>query len=430
MKNKRYYVKIGGIYCDHCRQTIIKQIKKRTDLQNIRIFGNVAVLDGPEGIEKDIVAAVTEAGYVTKREWIAVSYNRWKLEQLLVLLAVAAGFLGVRYLINWLLGYDILNVIPTIDSSLTLGAVFVVGVLTSIHCVGMCGAVNLVASTSRKRALLYNGGRILCYTVTGAAVGFLGQTLSFDKRVLNVFTVAVSLLMLLMGISMTGLISLPVCRINPGGKIKAKGAFFIGILNGFMPCGPLASMQLYAMATASPVLGGLSMLLFGLGTLPLMLGVGMLGNLFQKKKELVQKIMSILIILLSLSMCGRGLSALSIRWDGTGNTAGTQENGGGADLSGYIVAEAEGDSQTAVTTLTYSSYGDIAVKKGIPVTLTINAEKQYITGCNNEVISSDFDFDMVLQEGENVITFLPEETGTYTYTCWMHMIKNKIYVYE
>ena len=92
------------------------------------------------------------------------------------------------------------------------------------------------------------------------------------------------------------------------------------------------------------------MLLFGLGTLPLMLGVGMLGNLFQKKKELVQKIMSIFIILLSLSMCYRGLSALGIRWDGTGNAT--------------------------VTTLTYSSYGDIAVKKGIPYM----PELQSVTG--------------------------------------------------
>ena len=73
---------------------------------------------------------------------------------------------------------------------------------------------------------------------------------------------------------------------------------------------------------------------------------------------------------------------------------------------------------------------DFAVQEGIPVTLIINAEEDYITGCNNRVISNDFAFDVTLEPGQNEVRFLPDKNGTFIYSCWMYMLKNKIYVYE
>ena len=66
----------------------------------------------------------------------------------------------VRFILNRSLGYDILNVIPEIDTRLSLGAIFVTGLLTSVHCVGMCGAINLVASSNKKNAFIYNVSRV------------------------------------------------------------------------------------------------------------------------------------------------------------------------------------------------------------------------------------------------------------------------------
>lgn len=129
--------------------------------------------------------------------------------------------------------------------------------------------------------------------------------------------------------------------------------------------------------------------------------------------------MAVFVILLALSMLFRGLSALGIHFH-----ADVRE------LADYNVAVISGDEQRVESELTYSSYGDIAVKKDVPVTFVINADEDYITGCNNKVVSSDFGFNHKLRAGENVITFTPTETGIYTYTCWMNMIKNTIYVYE
>lgn len=416
---QNYYIKIGGIYCDNCRKIIQSRLIKNKKVKKCSISGNIAAVQGAENIEQELISAINGLGYVTKEEWISQK-NRWKVQQIIGFFLVIFAFLAVRGLINRLLGYDILNVIPTIDSSITLGAVFITGVLTSLHCVGMCGAINLVASTSRKNAVIYNAGRVLCYTAVGAVVGGIGSVLSFNRTVLNVFTVIAAAFMLVLGVGMTGLVSVP----NVGFKAetaqkKSSNAFVIGFLNGFMPCAPLAAMQLYAMSTASPVIGGVSMLLFGLGTVPLMLGFGLIRNLFEKKKELIQRIMAAFVILLSVSMMLRGLSALNVNV----NTSGTE-------LSRYIVADVGESEQTVTVNLTYSSYGDIAVKKDVPVTFVIHAEENYITGCNGVVMSSDFGFKTQLKAGDNVITFTPTEAGTYTYTCWMNMIRNTIYVYE
>jgi len=62
-----------------------------------------------------------------------------------------------------------------------------------------------------------------------------------------------------------------------------KGPFTVGLLNGLMPCGPLQAMQIYALSTGNPLKGALSMLLFSLGTVPLMFGLGALGSLLSRR---------------------------------------------------------------------------------------------------------------------------------------------------
>lgn len=411
------YIRIGGIYCDHCRTTIKKALLAVAGVKSVRISGNVAAVCADVPSSK-LIDCINQTGYHTEEKWISPGWNRWKLAEIAWLCLIAGALLSIRYLLLWWMGYDLLNVIPTIDSSVTLGMLFVTGLLTSVHCVGMCGAINLVASQDKRSALLYNFGRVLIYTLVGTAVGAIGDVLRISPQVTNFFTLIVALLMLLMGLSMTGLFSLPQNRCFPISR-KKHSAFILGLLNGFMPCSPLIAMQLYAMSTGSAWMGGLSMLLFGLGTIPLMLGVGLIRELFEQKRELIQRVLAVLIVLLACFMVTRSLSAL-----------GFHPVSQKADLSEYTVAEVDGDYQRVQTELSFSSYGDIAVKSGIPVSFTIVVDEKYLTECNNAIISTDFDFSVPLHPGENVITFLPEEEGVFVYTCWMNMIKNKIYVYE
>lgn len=67
--------------------------------------------------------------------------------------------------------------------------------------------------------------------------------------------------MFLMALSMLGVIPLRKVKISKG-KLKTKSPFLIGLLNGLMPCGPLQTMQVYALSTGSPIKGTISMFLF------------------------------------------------------------------------------------------------------------------------------------------------------------------------
>ena len=70
------------------------------------------------------------------------------------------------------------------------------------------------------------------------------------------------------------------------------------------------------------------------------------------------------------------------------------------------------------------------MRRGVPVRLNIHAERDRITGCNNAVTLPDFGVEKSLRPGDNIIEFTPEQTGEYTYTCWMDMIRNHIRVID
>lgn len=162
------------------------------------------------------------------------------------------------------------------------------------------------------------------------------------------------------------------------------------------------------------------MLLFGLGTVPLMLMVGTVLNLVKGKgKVFINKLSSILILFLSLIMFNRGLLALNIDlFEGLNN------------YDDFVVADIIDNYQVVSFDLTYDNYQNIIVQKDIPVKIIINVDKKYLTGCNNEINIDNFNIKQELKIGSNIIEFLPTKTGNITYTCWMDMIKNTIKVVD
>ena len=119
--------------------------------------------------------------------------------------------------------------------------------------------------------------------------------------------------MIAFALSMTGLFSINLPSINLFNKFRTSSTFLLGFLNGFMPCSPLVTMQLYAISTQSALKGSLAMLLFGLGTLPLMLSFSLFQSFISSKKIVFQKVLSASILILSFSIISRSLSALGFR---------------------------------------------------------------------------------------------------------------------
>ena len=183
---------------------------------------------------------------------------------------------------------------------LSLMSAFLVGLLGSGHCVGMCGgivgAVSMHLPQSKSKApflFSYNAGRILSYTFAGAIAGLVGASSFFLEHVLPIQHVLYgisSLMLIALGLYLAGIWH-GVTYLEGAGKgiwktlqpyskryIPAqniKQAFFLGSLWGWLPCGLVYSVLIAAIATGSAINGGLLMLAFGLGTLPTLLTMGM-----------------------------------------------------------------------------------------------------------------------------------------------------------
>lgn len=328
----------------------------------------------------------------------------------------------------------------TADSKMSYGLLFLTGLFTSVHCIAMCGGINLSQSLGGKRAVIkYNSARILSYTLIGLVLGsfgfFLGTagknidgSIMIPFSVQSVLKLVAGVFMTLMGFSLLGLFPF-LRRITPhlpsaltrkiySAHKKQHGAFFIGFLNGFMPCGPLQAMWIVALVSGSPLSGTLSMLFFSLGTLPLMLGFSSIISIIGKKKAgIVMKAGAILVVVMGLSMVSQGYALGGIKEEGIKSFD-------------KKTIELQDGKQLIKSRLEINKYPDITVKKGIPVRWEIQADKNSLTGCNYRMILRDFKLGVEMGYGTNVIEFTPEKTGNFKYTCWMGMINGKIKVIE
>lgn len=423
------YVKIDGISCDNCRNKITKELLKINKITDVKIVKNIAKITTTTKMDElKIMNVINSLGYFTKKDYISknikdIDYNITKKEFIIIIFFIIL----IIVLINQIFGYNIFNMIPTINNNITYGMLFIAGLLTSIHCLSMCGSINLMATfnkenkVSLKKPLLYNLGRLISYTLLGGIVGLIGQVISINEVVNGIVIIIASLVMLLMSLNMLNITKLKLPKIIKNKKsLNTKNSFIIGLLNGFMPCGPLQAMQIYALSTASFIKGAISMFLFCLGTIPLMLSFGIIFNILKgRRRILLNKIASILILLLSISMLIRGLNTIGINATPSLNK---YEN--------YNIATIYKDYQEVKIDLSYSGYEDIIVKKGKKVKLIINVQKKYLTGCNNTIVINEFNIKKRLEVGTNIIEFTPKKVGVYSMNCWMNMLTNNIKVVD
>ena len=170
---------------------------------------------------------------------------------------------------------------------------FLLGLLGSLHCAGMCGPLAVAVSASGGGShpatgrLLYNLGRLGTYTVLGALFGLFGRGLAIAgfQRWLSV-TAGVLILAGLVAStrrSPTGLLLRAVGFLKTAfGRLLGRGTLgsrvLLGSLNGLLPCGLVYVASASAAATGSPLVGAAWNLAFGLGTLPLMLAITLAGG--------------------------------------------------------------------------------------------------------------------------------------------------------
>lgn len=323
---------------------------------------------------------------------------------------------------------------------------FGAGLLTGFHCLSMCG--NLVIGYSIrsnktinwKNHLVYNSFRLLSYTFTGFLLGLLGKGLNLAAYG-GTASIAAGIFMLFLGLKFLGVIKtglLPAFsgstflkdklfkltekarRLTRISKVHYLPETAFGSLSGFMPCAPLQAAQLYAAGTGSPLLGALAMLIFGLGTVPLLFSYGALtGKLSLAFKNRLATISALLVIFLGLLVLNRGLTL-----------SGSPFNF--AQLKGLILSSfnQEGNQvETVKIKIENSQYFPSEIKLAENKPLKIVVFRKEDSACSNEIVFPQIGLRKALKPFEETVVELPPlKAGTYQFTCQMGMMSGTLII--
>jgi len=217
------------------------------------------------------------------------------------------------------------------------------------HCIGMCGPLVgafSLAQNSRgdhqdrdqnmcqgqrswnllPALLVYHLGRLVAYGLIGLAFGLLGSVARLAGGGLTwqgSLSLLAGILMGLLGLGLLGWLPtqrwVESSRLGPAlanrlpGLLQTRrrsGRFLLGVANGFLPCGPVYAMALGTVAAARPVLGAGAMLLYGLGTVPVLLALGLgAGKLAPSTQARFYRLGAVLVLLIGGQLVMRGLAA-------------------------------------------------------------------------------------------------------------------------
>jgi sulfite exporter TauE/SafE/copper chaperone CopZ len=440
-------LRVGGMTCANCQDRIENKLRNTAGVASAEVSysaGTAAVTYDTDIITlREIQAVIQNLGYDTPEDRQAAPAGIRGAGVLIIILAVFA-------LLNQLGFSGIFSIFPTAGAGAGYGTLFAVGLLTSVHCVAMCGGIHLSQCLPRTEArtetprtetrteartealrpsVLYNLGRVASYTAVGGIVGALGSAVSLTGAFRGAVQLMAGVFMVVMGLNMLNLFPglrrfMPrtpriLARKLHAEKKRTKSPLIVGLLNGLMPCGPLQAMQIFALSAGSPLAGALSMLLFALGTTPLMFGLGALSSVLGRRfSGRVTTVGAGLVVVLGLSMFSQGWSLSGLSF-GFGSAS---ERSGAAEIrDGYQIVN---------STLQPGRYPAITVRAGIPVKWRIDAPQGSINGCNNRIFIPEYNIEHQFTYGENLIEFTPAEAGRFPYSCWMGMIRSSITVTE
>lgn len=438
-------IPIKGMHCRSCEILIEDELMKVNGVRKAVVSEKRGVAEiyykGHLEYEK-IERAIGEAGYVigvnTRKPLFSTNVQDYKE------LGLAFLILAVLYMIGSELG--IFNIsLGNGGNYGSLPIVFLVGLTAGIStCMALVGGLILAASArfvekhpqsttlqKFKPHLFFNAGRIVSFIVLGGIIGYVGSFFQLSTTILGLLTIAVGLIMILMGLQLTEIFP----RLNglkltlPKGISRALGikeqsekeyshtnSFLLGASTFFLPCGFTQAMQLFAISSGSPVTGALTMGIFALGTAPGLLGIGGLTSVI--KGEFAKpffKFAGLVVIFMALFNISNGLNL-----SGIDINALTSQKVTSNSVNDPNVTLKDGVQIVKMTqNATGYSPNTFTIKKGIPVRWIVTSENAFT--CAASIVSPKLDVRRNLELGENIIEFTPTETGNIRFTCSMGM---------
>ncbi len=449
---KKINIAVDGMHCRSCKTLIESDIESLEGIKNINVnyqTGECEVeFDENKISEREIFKTIENLNYKVVLDGdkkLEKKTSNFSIKSFLMPIILLVLFFITYYLIKNSGSMEILAKLN--ESNLSYPLIFLIGILASFHCVGMCGGLVVtytagyeaqkekrkIKSNVHASHFQYNLGRLISYTAVGGVLGGLESFFGVNPTFTGIVTLVAGGLMILMGLSLlTNFTWLKKIKIKTPDSItrflynnrrseKPKGPMVIGLLTGFMPCGPLQAMQLYALASGSFISGSLSMGIYALGTIPLMFGFGSFLSLISKDRiKQIIKLSGLIVILLGVFMFNRGL----VNFGYGDRDFSSQDN--------VVVVGSNDDIQIVEMDVTYSGYKPniLYIKKDVPVKWIIRDKG--ITGCTNEIFlyHEDGTIKQKLNKKETVIEFTPTKLGELKFSCWMQMVWGKFIVTE
>jgi sulfite exporter TauE/SafE len=241
-------------------------------------FGNKT----PEEIAEELTVPLKPHGYMVS---VGKQQKMVKWEEFSIAVPIALGF---AVLFIALQNMGIVNLVD--GGNVTYGTAFVIGIIASLStCMAVVGGLVLSMSATfakegdrLKPQLLFHSGRLISFFILGGVIGAIGSAFTLNTSATFILSLLIGLAMLVLGINLLDVFPWAK-KLQPAmPKFIAKHAHgisklnhsltpvLVGIATFFLPCGFTQSMQLYTLTTGSFLTGGLTMLAFALGTLPVL----------------------------------------------------------------------------------------------------------------------------------------------------------------
>lgn len=431
---------VRGMTCVNCELLVERQLKSVPGVDGVRVDHAKGFADVRHATPLDMAAlqrAVEEDGYQLA-PWDAAAAKKQKARDYAEIAGVFVILIGIIFALQH---FGLMPRGFALSDTMSLSLVFLIGLVASVSsCMAVTGGLLVAAAATYnertpgltgfqrfKPHLYFNVGRVLSYTVLGGAVGALGSALTLSEKASGILTIVASLIMVVLGLQMLGLLPRVPRLVLPksfahgaenlaSGKVTG-GAFTLGALTFFLPCGFTQALQLYVLGKGSFETGAITMLVFALGTLPALLSLSALSS-FAKgsfQKHFLRLAGAAVIVLGVLNIqYGLVLGGLGSAPPAAAQTASDDEP---------VKATQEGGKQ--VVTMRVIDFGYephvFEVKQGIPVEWRIDASEA--AGCGRALLAPRLGVRQLLSDkSTTLITFTPSDVGEFAFNCGMGMM--------
>src|SRR3989344_2802783 len=288
MQTKTYTFHVQGMHCNACVALTEMELKEHPKVNSaksslktlsVEITGDFGDMTNDD-IAKELTELLSEHNLSTEKQEKKINWKEFGIA-----IPIAVGFMALFVLLQKL---GIVNLVKS--GNVTYGTAFVIGIIASLStCMAVVGGLVLSMSATFAREgdkvrpqVLFHIGRIISFFILGGVIGAIGSAFRLGTSGTFILGLIIGLVMLVLGINLLDIFHFTK-RLQPSmPKFLSRHALqvtklnhtltpaLVGIATFFLPCGFTQSMQLYTLTTGTFMRGGMTMLAFALGTLPVL----------------------------------------------------------------------------------------------------------------------------------------------------------------